>query len=252
MSTPSSTDVAVVTGAGRGIGRAVASDLARQGMMVVASDLPDSGVDETVEEIVGSGHRAIAVHADITVSEQVGNLAARVVRDHGVPRVLVNNAGWTLVTPFLETDEAFRRRILEINLLGPISVTFVFAKEMVDSGVVDGRVIFVSSDAGRVGSKGEAVYSSAKGGLISLAKSLAREFARHGITCNAVAPGPIDTRLYQQLSDRRKEALLRGIPLRRVGLPADVAGAVSYLAKRETSYVTGQVFSVSGGLTMAG
>jgi 2-hydroxycyclohexanecarboxyl-CoA dehydrogenase len=173
-------------------------------------------------------------------------------RVFGPPRVLVNNAGWTRVDSFLNSTEEFRRTLIDINFLAPARVTHAVAKLMVDKKVPDARIIFVSSDAGRVGSGGEAVYAGAKGGLISFAKSLAREFARYGITVNAVAPGPIDTRLYQQMDERRKEAIIRGIPMRKVGRPVDVAGAVAFFADPTAAYVTGQVVSVSGGLTMAG
>ena len=132
--------------------------------------------------------------------------------------------------PFLDTPRDFWVKVLDTNLLGPIAITHAVAKQMVEANVVQGRIVFVSSDAGRVGSQGEAVYSSAKGGLISLTKSLAREFTRYGITVNCVSPGPVDTQLFRQLTDRRKTALVRAIPLKRVGEPQDIADAVSYFA----------------------
>lgn len=246
------TSAAIVTGAARGIGRAVAETLVRQGMRVVMTDLPIPELDSAAKDLARIGGTVRAVPADITDPGQVAGLVDAACRAFGPPRVLVNNAGWTRVDSFLNSTEEFRRRLIDINFLGPARVTHTVAKMMVDEKVADARIIFVSSDAGRVGSGGEAVYAGAKGGLISFAKSLAREFARYGISVNAVAPGPIDTRLYQQMEERRKEAIIRGIPMRKVGQPADVAGAVAYFAGRNAGYVTGQVVSVSGGLTMAG
>jgi 2-hydroxycyclohexanecarboxyl-CoA dehydrogenase len=156
--------------------------------------------------------------------------------------------------PFVETDEPFQARVLEINLAGPIRVTRAVLPGMAEAGY--GRIVLVSSDAGRVGSSGETIYAAAKGGLIAFAKSVAREAVRDGVTANCVCPGPTDTPLFRGLAregpegDRITQALERAIPMRRLGRPEDVAPAVAYLCSDGAAYVTGQTLSVSGGLTM--
>jgi 2-hydroxycyclohexanecarboxyl-CoA dehydrogenase len=195
------------------------------------------------------------VALDVTEGQSVGAALDRVGAELGPVDILVNNAGWDGLVPFLETDEAFWDRVIEINLKGCLRTTRRVVPGMVERGY--GRVVNIGSDSARVGSSLEAVYSGAKGGVISFTKTLAREVARHGVTANTVSPGPIDTPLLQQMlaaggeSVRIIEALQRAVPMRRLGQPEDVAAAVAFLTSDRAGFITGQTLSVSGGLTMA-
>jgi 2-hydroxycyclohexanecarboxyl-CoA dehydrogenase len=239
--------VALVTGAASGIGRAIALTLATQGLAVAAADLDEDGARETA----GRAPQTRAFAVDVADGDSVSELAAAVQRECGVPDVLVNCAGWDRTQPFADTDRSLWERVIAINLLGVVAVTHAFLGAMLEAGR-GGRIVNIASDAGRVGSSGEAVYAGAKGGVIAFTKSLARETARDGITANAVCPGPTDTPLLRAQPQRLQEALARAVPMRRLGLPGDVAHAVAFFASEGAGYVTGQVLSVSGGLTMAG
>jgi len=186
-----------------------------------------------------------------TSLERVRGLREEVCRDLGVTTVLVNAAGWDRTGPFLDSTAEFARRVVAINYLGQVHMCRVFLDGMVASGD-GGRVVNIGSDAGRVGSSGESVYAGAKGGVIALTKSLAREMARHGITVNCVCPGPTDTPLFRAQPEKLQEALIRAIPMRRLAQPEEVARAVEFFVDDASGYVTGQVLSVNGGLTMAG
>lgn len=240
--------VVVVTGAGSGIGRATALRLAEDGATIVAADIDERGARSTASLISEAGHAARAAVVDIADPGSVAALHRSVLDGEGRCDVLVNNAGWEEIKPFADTTREFWERILTINLLGPIAVSRAFLTEMMERG--SGTIVNVASDAGRVGSTGEAVYSGAKGGVIAFTKALAREMARHGVSVNCVCPGPTDTPAFARVPDRLKEALVRAIPLRRVAAPEDVANAISFFASPRSSYLTGQVLSVSGGLTM--
>lgn len=172
----------------------------------------------------------------------------------GPVEVLVNNAGWNEIRPFLETDEDFWDRVIEINFKGCLRVTRGVLPGMVERGW--GRIVNISSDAGRVGSSGESVYAGAKAAVIAFTKTIARESARAGVTANVVAPGPTQTPMLASMSEgesgaRLVEALKRAVPMRRLGEPEDIAAAVAFLASDRAGYITGQTLSVSGGLTMA-
>lgn len=238
--------IAVVTGAASGIGRATALALAADGLTVVAADLDEAGASETAE-LARTGH---AVAVDVADPLSVLALAETVLRQIGVPDIVVNCAGWDETLPFLETEPVFWERVVRINLLGVVAVCHAFLGAMIDRG--GGCFVNVASDAGRVGSSGETVYAGAKGGVIAFTKSLAREAARHGITANVVCPGPTDTPLFRAQPERLQEALVKAVPMRRLGTPQDVAGAIRFFASPGSRYITGQVLSVSGGLTMAG
>jgi 2-hydroxycyclohexanecarboxyl-CoA dehydrogenase len=162
----------------------------------------------------------------------------------------VNNAGWDRAANFVDTDPAFWRDVIDINLYGPLHVTRALLPGLLSRGA--GRVVSIASDAGRVGSSGESVYAACKGGVIAFTKAVAREVARHGVTLNCVAPGPTDTDLLAGIdpSGRLQQALARAIPLGRVGRPEDLPGAVAFLLSDDAAFVTGQTLSVSGGLTM--
>lgn len=243
-------DVAIVTGAGRGIGRAIALALARAGCrVVVAGNQPD--LQAGVAEEIGTD-RALAVTVDVTATAAVQAMAEVTANRFGSPGVLVNNAGWDRIQPFLETDEAEWWTTLDINLVGQMRCTKAVLPWMVAAGY--GRIVNISSDAGRVGTSGQVAYSAAKGGVLGFTKALAREVARYGITVNSVAPGPANTPLLDEIvrgpHPRLVDAFLRSIPFRRLAEPEDVAHAVLMLVAREAGYITGQTLSVSGGLTM--
>ena len=242
--------VALVTGGAGGIGTAICRALAAAGHSVAAADLKPEACRELAREIDG-----IAVALDVVDSASVHRAVTEVVTKSGPIEILVNCAGWDTLKPFIDTDEALQRRVLAINLEGPMRLCRAVLAEMIHARF--GRIINIASDAGRVGSSGEAIYSGAKGGLIAFTKTVAREVARKGITANTVCPGPTDTPLLRNIaaagggSERLVAALERAIPMGRLGRAEDVAPAVAFLASDAAGYVTGQTLSVSGGLTMA-
>ncbi len=243
--------IAVVTGAASGIGRAIASGLAEDGATVAAADVNLQGAEDTAATIRETTGGAQAFRVDVTDPASVDALHAEVRRTLGVASVIVNAAGWDQTQPFLENERPFIEKVVQINYLGPVTLTQVFLRDMVAEGG-GGRVVNIASDAGRVGSSGETVYAGAKGGVIAFTKSVAREMARYGITANCVCPGPTDTPLFHQQSEKLKEALIRAIPFKRLARPEEVAHAVRFFASPGAAYITGQVISVSGGLTMGG
>ena len=238
--------VALVTGAGRGIGAAIAQALAGAGASVAVLDVD---AETAVATATSLPTKSVGIQADITDSTQVRAAVGEAVDALGPVDVLVNNAGWDKIEPFLDNDESDWDRIIAINLKGPIVVTRAVLDSMIEQG--SGVIVNIASDAGRVGSSGEAVYSAAKGGVIAFTKTLAREMARHGIRVNCVCPGPTDTALLATMDDKLRAGLERAIPMRRIGQPADIAPVVVFLASDAAGYVTGQTLSVSGGLTMA-
>ncbi len=247
---PSGGRTAVVTGAASGIGRATARALAREGARVAVADVDAAGGEETCEAIRAAGGEAWFAPVDVTDETSIAKLAEGVLTRDGAPRVLVNGAGWDRFEPFLDNPPEFAEQVVRLNLLGCLHVTRAFLPAMIAAG--GGHVVHIASDAGRVGSTGETAYASAKGGVIAFTKSLAREMARHAINVNCVCPGPTDTKLFRSLPEKAQVALERAIPLRRLATPEEVAHAVLFFAGDGASYVTGQVLSVSGGLTMAG
>jgi 2-hydroxycyclohexanecarboxyl-CoA dehydrogenase len=242
--------VAFVTGGAGGIGSEICRQLAAAGCRVAVADLAGSEALAQAQALGG-----IAVELDVTDDASVQSAALRTRERLGPVEVAVSCAGWDELRPFLESDEVFTRRVIEINLVGPMRVARAVLPQMVECGW--GRLIHIASDAGRVGSSLESVYSGAKGGLIAFTKTLAREFARHGITANAVCPGPTDTPLLDGViaassdGERVIRSMERSIPMRRLGQPEDVAAAVAFLASERAGFITGQTLSVSGGLTMA-
>ncbi|MCL6627520.1 MAG: SDR family oxidoreductase [Alicyclobacillus shizuokensis] len=243
--------VAVVTGAGQGIGRAIALRLAKAGLCVVAADIQGELAEATAAEIRAADGEAAAQVCDVCRTADVVRTRDVVMERFGRWDVLVNNAGWDKVEPFVDSDEPTWRNILEVNLLGSIRFTHQALPIMMKAGY--GRIVNIGSDAGRVGSTGEAVYSAAKGGILAFTKTIAREVAQHGVTANTVCPGPTQTSLLTQIAaghPRLIDAMTKSVPMRRLGQPEDVAAAVAFLASEDAAYITGQTLSVSGGLTM--
>jgi 2-hydroxycyclohexanecarboxyl-CoA dehydrogenase len=243
--------VAMVTGAGRGIGAAIAARLAGLGASVAVCDIDDASGAVTAKSLPTP---SVSVHLDVSDRAAVVAAVAGIGEALGPIDILVNNAGIDEIEPFMESTEATWDRLWEVNLKGPIACCHaVLEASMIPNG--RGRIVNLGSDAGRVGSTGEAVYSATKGGVIAFTKTLAREMARYGITVNCVCPGPANTALLAQLGEDStsglRASLARSIPLRREGEPDDIAGVVAFLTTDDASYMTGQTVSVSGGLTMA-
>ena len=240
--------VVLVTGAGRGMGKAIAQRLTAEGARVAVTDVDEKSALETAAELDG----AAGFRLDITDADEVTTTVDEIAAAVGPIDALVNNAGWDQLSPFLDTDEDLWDRIIDINLRGPIRMTKAVLPRMVEHQA--GRVVNISSDAGRVGSTGEAVYSACKAGIIGFSKTVAREMARYGITVNAICPGPTATPLLESMVGEHEkliESLKRGIPLGRLGVPEDIAGAVAFMVSDDAGFITGQTLSVSGGLTMA-
>jgi 2-hydroxycyclohexanecarboxyl-CoA dehydrogenase len=242
--------LAVVTGAASGIGAAVAGKLAARGVSVIVADVQVERGEARAAELQALGQQAQFVAIDLTDRDAIDSFAATVGERFGAVDILVNAAGWGRTAPFWEGTREFWDQLIALNLIGPMHLSQALLAPMRERG--SGSIVNIASDAGRVGSLGETVYSAAKAGLIGFTKSLARETARYGIRVNCVCPGPTDTALMAAVPDKVKEALIKAIPLRRLARPEEVADAVLYFAGADASYVTGQVISVSGGLTMAG
>lgn len=239
----------IVTGGASGIGKATSLLLAREGARVFVGDIDENGGQALAAQAAGDKLALDYLPLDLTRSASIEAFAAavqaRVERIDG----LVNGAGWDRIQPFLENPPEMWDRLIAINLMGAIRLTRAVLSPMVDAKA--GKIVNISSDAGRVGSTGETVYAAAKGGLIAFTKSLAREMARYRINVNCVCPGPTDTPLLQAQPERMREALTRAIPFRRIAQPEEIAEAVMFFLSRRSDYITGQVLSVSGGLTMA-
>jgi len=241
----STSRVALVTGGAGGIGGAVVSALSAEGHRVASGDIAAQD---------GAGGAAVAVHLDVTDGASVDEAVAQVERELGPIEILVNTAGWDEFHPFLETDEEFWDRIIDLNYKGCLRVCRRVVPGMAEREY--GRVVNISSDAARVGSSLEAVYAGAKAGQVAFGKTLARELARRGVTVNSVCPGPTETPLLGGMlgagagGATMVEALRKAVPMRRLGQPEDVAAAVAFLVSDRAGFITGQTLSVSGGLTM--
>jgi 2-hydroxycyclohexanecarboxyl-CoA dehydrogenase len=245
--------VAIVTGSAQGIGRAIAMRLASEGAKVAIADLDVDGANRTAEEIRKGGGNAIAVKLDVSKLQDALDAAERIEKKLGPIDILVNNAGWDKLEPFLESTPETWDKVIAINYRGVLNCCKAIAPRMQQRK--HGKIVSISSDAGRVGSTGEAVYAGCKAAIIGFSKTLARELARYGINVNVVCPGPTQTALLKTAMAGREgvlDAMAKGIPFRRLGQPEDLAGAVAFFASSDADYATGQVISISGGLTMAG
>ncbi len=249
--------VAAITGGGGGIGGATCRRFAQEGARVAVLDRDLAAAQRTADQILAEGGTALALACDITDRAAVDAAVQHIATEWGGIDILVNNAGWDVFKPFTKTVPDEWAQLIAINLTGALHMHHAVLPLMVAAGK-GGRIVNIASDAARVGSSGEAVYAACKGGLVSFSKTIAREHARHGITVNVVCPGPTDTALFADYKqgagnpEKLEEAFRRSIPLGRIGQPQDLPGAILFFASDDAAYVTGQVVSVSGGLTMNG
>lgn len=248
--------VALVTGAAGGIGRAICRRFLDEGADIVALDIDADGLKALAAEMGAEESRLFCLMTDIADYGQVQDAVRRGVGKFGKLDILVNNAGWDVAKPFLETEPGLWDKIISINLRGPLNLHKAALPHLIAAG--GGKVVNVASDAGRVGSSGEAVYAACKGGLIAFSKTIARECARDNVRVNVVCPGPTDTALLRafagdgEYGQKIYDGLKRAIPLKRLGQPDDIPGLIAFLASDDANFITGQVISVSGGLTMSG
>jgi 2-hydroxycyclohexanecarboxyl-CoA dehydrogenase len=242
--------IAVVTGAASGIGQATAEALAEAGATVCIGDIAADKGEAAAAALRAKGRKAEYLPLDLTNRDSIAKFAATALQRFGRVDILVNGAGWGKTVPFVDSDDAFWEKVINLNFIGPMRLTKALLPQMFERK--SGRIVSVSSDAGRVGSLGETVYSGAKAGLIGFSKGLAREGARYNVTVNVVCPGPTDTPLLAAVPEKYREAFIKAIPMRRFGQPAEVAEAIVFFAGPNAGYITGQVLSVSGGLTMVG
>jgi len=241
---------AAITGAASGIGRATAETFAAAGAHVILGDVNAEGGEAAAAAIRARGQGADFLRLDVTDPASVEAFADEALARRKEVHIVANVAGWGKTEPFVQNTPEFWDKLVALNLMGPVRVSRAFLEPMIARG--SGRIVNVASDAGRVGSLGETVYSAAKGGAIAFTKSLAREVARYNITVNCVCPGPTDTPLMAAVPDKIKEAFSRVTPMRRLAQPTEIADAILFFASGRARFVTGQVLSVSGGLTMAG
>jgi 2-hydroxycyclohexanecarboxyl-CoA dehydrogenase len=241
---------AVVTGAASGIGRATAEAFAKAGARVLLADINDEAGEAVAGALQTQGCDAEYFHVDITDAGSIDAFRGAALANGGKVDIVANVAGWGRTEPFVENKPEFWKKLIDLNFLGTVMVTRAFVEDMMQRR--GGRIVCVASDAGRVGSLGETVYSGTKGGVIAFAKALAREVARYDITVNCVCPGPTDTPLMAAVPDKIKDAFARVTPMRRLAKPSEIADAILFFSGPQSDFVTGQVLSVSGGLTMAG
>jgi 2-hydroxycyclohexanecarboxyl-CoA dehydrogenase len=247
--------VAIVTGGAKGIGAGIVRRLAEEEVATAIFDIDQENGLQLAQELRETEQRSAFFKVDITDFGAVQKAVADVEQMLGPIGILVNNAGWDKLEPFIQNDPALWQTLLNINLLGPIHLTRAVLTGMIERQ--SGKIINIASDAGRVGSTGEAVYSAAKGGVIAFSKTIAREMARYRLNVNVICPGPTQTNLLAEITGGEQgqkviDAMVKAVPFRRLGTPEDVAGAVAFLASSDADFITGQVLSVSGGLTMAG
>ena len=246
----------IVTGGGGGIGSVTCERFAEEGARVAVCDIHSGAARAVAERITAAGGQAIAKAVDLTDYAATVTTIEAIEADFGAIDVLVNNAGWDVFTPFLKSDPGFWSKIIDINLRSVLNITHPVLSRMAERH--SGRVVSVASDAARVGSSGESVYAACKAGIIAFSKTLAREHARHGITFNCVCPGATETGMFDEFigpagdPDKLRTAFAKAVPIGRLGQPGDLPGAIAFLASDDAAFITGQVISVSGGLTMHG
>lgn len=241
--------IALITGGASGIGAAICETFAKAGGHVIVSDINVEGGKNVAKAISDSGGTASFLQLDVTNEASIESATASIEKEHGKLDIFVSAAGWDIIEPFMKNTPEYWEKIMALNFMGPVRLTRAVIPLLVEAG--GGKIVMVSSDAGRVGSYGETVYAGAKGGIISFTKSLAREMTRSNINVNCICPGPTDTPLFASQPDKLKTALTNAIPMKRVGKPSEVADGVLFFASSRSNFCTGQVLSVSGGLTMA-
>ena len=241
---------ALVTGGASGIGKATVMELARCGATVICADVNAEKGAELERDAAATNFAVEFVAVDLSDTDAVRRCVTDVLKRHPRIDILVNAAGWNDIQSFMDNSPDYMDRVISVNLGGMLHLTQALLPAMIAAG--KGKIVNVSSDAGRVGSSGETTYAAAKGGVIAFTKSLAREVARHSINVNCICPGPTDTPMLQSRPDKLKEAFLRAIPFHRFAKPQEVADAILFFASPRSDYITGQVLSVSGGLTFAG
>jgi len=242
--------VALITGAASGIGLATAQLFAEVGAQVVITDIDKENGESAAAAIRNKGQDAEFVHLDVTDNTSIESCRKSVQATRSRVDIIAHVAGWGKIQRFVDNTPDFWQDVMNLNLLGVVAVTRAFLDGMIEQE--SGKIIVVASDAGRVGSSGETVYSAAKGGAIAFTKGLAREVARYNINVNSVCPGPTDTPLLAAGPEARQEALIRATPMRRLGKPREVADAVLFFASDRSDFITGQVLSVNGGLAITG
>ncbi len=241
--------VAVITGAGQGIGRAIANDMADEGATVIVSDINRNDIDETVKEIEAKGGKAVPKLCDVSDRAQVDRLMADTIRDHGHIDILVNNAGILVPATIEETTDDLIDKTIDINLKGVLWAIRAVTPAMKKAKY--GRIVSIASITGKNGDNSSTfVYGATKGAVMSLTRSVARQLGPFGVTCNAVAPHAIMTKMMEYWDDAKKRSISDKIPVRRLGTPHDVAKAVLYLAADEASFVNGEVLNINGGYYM--
>ena len=241
---------AVITGAASGIGRATAEVLADAGAHVILGDISVEQGEAAAAAIRAKGKGADFIRLDVTDQASIDAFKQAAYAKRPQIDIVVNVAGWGKIEPFVKNTPDFWKKVVDINFMGPVAVTRAFLDQMFERR--SGKIVTVASDAGRVGSLGESVYSGAKGGAIAFNKSLAREAARFNVTVNTVCPGPTDTPLMAAVPEKHREAFIRVTPMGRLAKPSEIADAVLFFASDRSSFITGQVISVSGGISMAG
>jgi 2-hydroxycyclohexanecarboxyl-CoA dehydrogenase len=241
---------ALITGGASGIGKATVLEFARCGARVICADVNGDKAAEVTKEAADTGLAVEAVAVDLADPKSARRCAAEVIARSGRVDLLVNAAGWNDLQPFIDNTSDYMDRVIAVNLGGPVHLTQALLPPMIAAG--KGKIINVSSDAGRVGSGGETVYAAAKGGIIAFTKSLAREVARYAINVNCVCPGPTDTPMLATRPEKLREAFIKAIPFRRFARPQEIADAILFFASSRSDYITGQILSISGGLTFAG
>jgi 2-hydroxycyclohexanecarboxyl-CoA dehydrogenase len=248
--------VVIITGGAGGIGRATSLAFAESHAKVAIFDLNEEAAKAVVTEITSAGGDAIHVKVDLTQESSVNSAVEEVKSKYGAIDVLVNNAGWDIFTPFMKSEETFWRKLIDINLMSVLNMAKAVLPTMIEQG--KGRVVNIASDAARVGSSGESVYAACKAGVVAFSKTLAREHAMDGVTFNVVCPGVTDTAMLDNFMkaagdpEKLRKAFARAVPMGRLGKPDDLPGAIKFFASDEAEFITGQVLSVSGGLTMNG